>query len=265
MFKMIQFHVYPGGKKRIVTFSYDDGPISDKRLVDLFNKYKVKGTFNLNGGKASEEKIAELRERYEGHEISCHTVSHGWLDRMHYQSMVKEIIHNRLYLEKIAGYPVVGMSYPCSSYNEVVKEAAKLCGIVYSRTTNSTKTFQMPNDFFEWHPTCHHRDALELSGKFMENIDSAWGGRLFYIWGHSYELRTYEDWERIESILKIISNNNKVWYATNMEIYQYMMAQKALLITADEKCIYNPSSVTVWVEKDGKNIVCVPAGETVYL
>ena len=60
---MIQFHVYPEGKKRIVTFSYDDGPACDKRLVDLFNKYKVKGTFHLNGGEASEETIAELRER----------------------------------------------------------------------------------------------------------------------------------------------------------------------------------------------------------
>lgn len=36
---MIQYHVFPGGKKRIVTFSYDDGNPRDERLVEMFNKY----------------------------------------------------------------------------------------------------------------------------------------------------------------------------------------------------------------------------------
>ena len=36
---MIQFHVYPGGKKRAVTFSYDDGKIQDERLVALYDWY----------------------------------------------------------------------------------------------------------------------------------------------------------------------------------------------------------------------------------
>ena len=44
---MIQFHVYPGGKKRIVTFSYDDGHPNDVRRIELFDKYAVKGTFHL--------------------------------------------------------------------------------------------------------------------------------------------------------------------------------------------------------------------------
>ena len=35
---MVQYHVFPGGKKRIVTFSYDDGSSGDERLVSLFNK-----------------------------------------------------------------------------------------------------------------------------------------------------------------------------------------------------------------------------------
>ena len=46
---MIQYHVYPGGKKRVVTFSYDDGSKNDARLIALFNKYGVLGTFHLNG------------------------------------------------------------------------------------------------------------------------------------------------------------------------------------------------------------------------
>ena len=32
---MIQFNIFPGGKKRIVTFSYDDGSENDRELISL--------------------------------------------------------------------------------------------------------------------------------------------------------------------------------------------------------------------------------------
>ena len=36
------------GKMKAVTFSYDDGVTQDRRLIDLFNKYNLKATFNIN-------------------------------------------------------------------------------------------------------------------------------------------------------------------------------------------------------------------------
>ena len=38
------------GKLKAVTFSYDDGVTQDKRLIEIFNKYGLKATFNLNSG-----------------------------------------------------------------------------------------------------------------------------------------------------------------------------------------------------------------------
>ena len=38
------------GKKKAVTFSYDDGVEQDIRLIRLFDKYELKCTFNLNSG-----------------------------------------------------------------------------------------------------------------------------------------------------------------------------------------------------------------------
>ena len=35
-------------KNKILTFSYDDGVTQDIRLVELFNKYGMKCTFNIN-------------------------------------------------------------------------------------------------------------------------------------------------------------------------------------------------------------------------
>ena len=39
------------GKKKAVTFSFDDGVTQDIRLVEILNKYGLKGTFNLNSAK----------------------------------------------------------------------------------------------------------------------------------------------------------------------------------------------------------------------
>ena len=38
------------GKKKAVTFSFDDGVEQDIRLVDMLNRYGLKATFNLNSG-----------------------------------------------------------------------------------------------------------------------------------------------------------------------------------------------------------------------
>ena len=42
--------LFEGGKRKALTFSYDDGTIYDKKLVSLLKKYDMKATFNLNSG-----------------------------------------------------------------------------------------------------------------------------------------------------------------------------------------------------------------------
>ncbi len=265
---MIEFDVFPGGKRRVVTFSYDDGPDADERLIALFDKYGVKGTFHLNGRKyigADEATLASLRERYKNHEIACHTMQHGDPEIMAPSSVVQETIEDRRVLEKIAQYPVIGMSYPSGSWNDDVISAMRSCGITYSRTTQNTKNFHFPRDFMEWHPTCHHRDAMEVADRFIENLHSRWIYPLFYIWGHAHEFRCEEDWAYIEKLVAKIAGLDNVWYATNGEIYRYVMAGKRLEISADECVFRNVSDIDVWVDRNNGEILCIPAGKTVTL
>ena len=264
---MIHYHVFPNGKKGAVTFSYDDGPKNDARLIALFDKYGVKGTFHLNSRNyvnLSAEELADIRQLYRNHEISCHTLQHGWPARMPSASLVGEVMQDRQLLERIARYPVQGMSYPFGDYGPETTDALKACGILYSRTTKATSSFHFPDDFLLWHPSCHHNDAWELCERFEQWIERSWYP-LFYIWGHSFEFRTEEDWEKMEQLLERIARRNNIWYATNLEIYRYRAAQKALMISADETMFYNPSSIPVWVEKDGNTIIRIPAGELVRL
>ena len=259
---MIQYNIFPQANRRIVTFSYDDGK-NDAALIELFNKYNVKATFHLNGENLDDQTIAEMRELYKGHEISCHTANHGYPTGMAPITITTETLNNRKLLEKIAQYPVVGMSYPCGAYNSATIEAMRSCGIVYSRTIKNTMSFLLPLDFMEWHPSCHHKDALSICDIFLRNLDSRWFAPLFYIWGHAVEFQTEEQWNVMIQILEKLSNNEKIWYATNMEIYRYVTAQRNLVISADETMFYNPSDIDVWVEKDKTQVIMIPAGETV--
>ena len=47
---MICKNCFPGGLRKAVTFSFDDGVRQDLRLMDLFRSHGIKATFNLNSG-----------------------------------------------------------------------------------------------------------------------------------------------------------------------------------------------------------------------
>ena len=261
---MIQFHVYPGGVKRIVTFSFDDGFSNDARLIHLMDQYGLRGTFHLNGinhRNDTEEQRISTRELYSGHEIACHTLSHGWPSRMPSGSLVTETMQDRMVLEQIAGCPVTGMSYPSGSYDTAVIKAMAACGIEYSRTTKATNDFDLPYDLLEWHPTCHFKDAAPCIERFLQGLDSQWVKPLLYIWGHSHELRSEQDWADMEQLLSSVAGRSEIWYATNGEIADYLHAQRLLKVSVDEKHFYNPSALDVWVERDKRERICIPAGQ----
>ena len=139
----------------------------------------------------------------------------------------------------------------------------RACGIVYSRTVLSNKNYALPEDFLAWHPTCHHRDAMPLAEEFMKNLDSQWKRPLLYIWGHAHEIVSEELWEYMEKLVATVAGSDKIWYATNIEIYDYMTAQRQLKVSADETVFTNPTALDVWVERNKTDIICIPAGQTV--
>ena len=52
------YMLFKDGIRKAVTLSYDDGVVQDKRLIEIMNKYGIKGTFNINTGRfLPEDKI----------------------------------------------------------------------------------------------------------------------------------------------------------------------------------------------------------------
>ena len=52
------------GKSKVLTLSYDDGVVQDIRLIELMDRYGIKGTFNINTGMYLPEDT--VREHYYG-------------------------------------------------------------------------------------------------------------------------------------------------------------------------------------------------------
>lgn len=225
----------PSGKKKVLTLSYDDEVTQDRRFVEILNKYGIKCTFNLNSGtfgiaeKCTHYKNGvtvdhikiereEAKTLYIGHEIAAHTVHHLDLAKISDDEVRSEVKDDIKALSEIAGYEVKGMAYPYGTFNDHIDELLKECGVLYSRTVEDTRNFNVPKNFLQWHPTINFGETGfdELVDKFLENDDEP---KLFYIWGHSYEFDAYNSWDRFEEFCKKISGRDEILYATNIEVY----------------------------------------------
>lgn len=101
----------------------------------------------------------------------------------------------------------------------------------------------------------------ELTEKFL-NDSVKEQPYMFYVWGHTFEFDQQNNWNLIEDLFEKVSGKEEVWYATNGELYEYHMAYRQLVFSADGKRIYNPTAKDLWVEIDRKIILELPAGKT---
>ena len=266
---MIKPDRYPNGKHFAVTFSYDDGDKADRRLVDIFNNYGMKATFNLIPSRFDGETVVssgELRSLYDGHEIACHSYSHPHLARLPLTGQSREIALGRLSLERLSGRLVRGMATPYGEKNDDTLVAMKAAGMAYCRNAGVSGGLSVPADFLDWTPSCHHTGAPAGIEKVRnEWIHQPWQyGGLLFIWGHSFEFDRADNWELAEQICSSLAGIDDVWFATNIEIYDYITAQRSLVISCDGDVIFNPSAVDVWVSQNGSPI-CIKGGDTIRL
>jgi peptidoglycan/xylan/chitin deacetylase (PgdA/CDA1 family) len=258
---------FPGGRFKALCFSYDDGNIADRRLVSIFNEHGLKGSFHLNGGllgESSRVHASEVRELYAGHEVSAHTFTHPTLARCPREEVARQILDDRKALEDLVGYPVRGLSYPNGSWSREIVELLPLLGIEYGRLVQTTGGFAMPDDFLQWQGSCHHDQELEKRGEEFLGLAKSQHLYLMYVWGHSYEFDRGGNWGLIERFAARAGGRSDIWYATNIEIVDYMNRWKAMRFSSDSSLAVNPCAEPVWLSVGGE-IVEVPGGGKVKL
>ena len=276
---------FPNGRSKAVTFSYDDGVPQDKRLAEMFTAYGIKATFNFNskGSRPTAFSDEEIQEIFlsKGHEIAGHGAYHRANGNVRAIEGIRDVLDGRLELEKRCGTIIRGMAYPDTGINQLssninyekIKSYLIELDIAYARTDGGkNEKFRLPEDFYAWVPTAHHDDPqiMEYIDKFLKTKTSQASyhaqrsSRLLFIWGHSFEFDRNDNWEHIESICKALSGNNDLWFATNIEIHDYIEAYNRLIYSADGSKVYNPTLHTIWLEFCSE-LFTVRPGETVII
>ena len=219
--------------KKAVTFSFDDGVESDKKLIELFNKYKLKCSFNLNSGKLESSDTWDYngflvkrpipfdKNIYKGHEICTHGKLHLKANELNEKELYEEFDEDVSNLKELFNTEITGAAYAFGVYSDEVVNHLKNIGICFARTVKSTHNFDIQTDLLRFNPTCSFSDSeiFNLSEKFLtSNPDTP---QIFYIWGHSYELDGNDLWEHMERLCKMLSGKDDVLYGTNTEVFRY--------------------------------------------
>ncbi len=233
-------------KIKAITFSYDDGVQQDKRLIEIFDRYSLKSTFNINSGMfdrhTSHEAILfdckrtfnnhripadEIKQVYKNHEVAAHSLTHPILTQISDDELVYQMREDAKMLEGIMGYQINGFAYPggyCEYYNEHVKDVIKdNTSLYYGRTAKSCYSFDVPKELMAFHPTVSHRE-IEMREKLAKefiNLETD-KPQIFYIWGHSYELDVEERvWTEFERFCELIAGKDDIYYGTNDQVFRY--------------------------------------------
>ena len=273
---------FPNGLAKCLTLSYDDGVEQDMRMCELMKKYGIAGTFNISTGNYSPEgkrfepgrvhRPMTQRQSLETYkdeplfEVATHALHHAWLPDIPLSEAVHEIIEDRRNIESQYGTICRGHAYPYGKYSENIINVLKSCGIAYARTTVSTHKFSLPENWRILNPTCHHKHPrlTELTDNFRNETPKL-SPLFFYLWGHTFEFESDNNWEIIERFFEKTGGNSDIWYATNIEVYDYDQAFNSLIFSADGKNVFNPTCTDVWISLNSKSTCKIPKGEAVSL
>ncbi|MBQ4065945.1 MAG: polysaccharide deacetylase family protein [Clostridia bacterium] len=226
------------------TLSFDDGITQDLRLIELLNKYNMKCcSFNLNTGLygASWEWVGVSQNRpdvthirfteeeirtgiYDGFDVQVHTMTHPSLIDFDndVEGLKYQINQDADNIEALFGIRPVGMAWPggdgCYS-DRTIELVLEHTDIRFARGTTATNTYELPERFMKWMPTCAIFDPMVLlrAGAFIKA--EAEEDMLFYVWGHSYDLDIHNDWDTLEKLLQMMSEADDVCFITTTEFY----------------------------------------------
>lgn len=226
------------GKRKAITFSYDDGVMQDVRLIELLERYNLKATFNLNSNlfgvagsavrkgkyvRVDRIKKENIKAIYKNHEVAVHTLSHPDLTKITDSEIIYQVKKDQEQLEKVMQREIVGMAYPGGGINfnnHISQLIKKKTNLKYARTTLNTDSFLKQKNLFQYKPNVYHimniQRLFEMGEQFIQSTSDK--EQIFYVWGHSFEFDIYDTWAVFEEFLKMISNREDVYYGTNRQV-----------------------------------------------
>lgn len=200
----------------ILLASWDDGARTDLRMAELMQKYNIPTIFywpsmlgkHKNPGKAkSFLSIDECKELAKTFEIGSHSMTHQFMNKLDIARVTNEIHESRRVWQDHTGQPIDSFAYPKDSYGNLTRVLVKGAGYKSARTNNvasltpgddpfATKcTLQIAINRLEY----DYKSWVLFADEMIEKITE---DSIFHIFGCSWEVEEYGEWERLEDLLK---------------------------------------------------------------
>ena len=227
--------------KLIVTTSWDDGCKPDLKLAELLNKYGIRATFYIaKTHRYNPLEKDELTTLDKLHEVGAHTLNHVDLTKVSLLEAKEEIQGSKDYLEDTVGHEISMFCYPYGKYNQNIKEVVRASGFIGARTCEPGG-LGPPQDRYQWGITLFASNGSPLMAlriwwafrlwkvsalldwenraKLLFDLALQKGG-VYHIYAHSWEFERNSEWDKLERLLKYLSNREGVRYIANGEVFQ---------------------------------------------
>jgi peptidoglycan/xylan/chitin deacetylase (PgdA/CDA1 family) len=240
-----------------VTTSWDDGHPTDLRIADLLARHGIAGTFYVpRQTQIATMSPTEIRQIAGSFEIGAHTLHHVELTQVSDEVAWKEIGESKAWVEDVAGVGCESFCPPLGRFEtrhlRMVRRAGyrglrtveflslalprRKHGVLVMPTTvqayphrfaalalNALKRKNVGN---LWRYVLHgHRAEWHVMAESLLGHVQSWGG-VFHLWGHSWELRDSDQWQRLGDVLRLMRDlrgpaialtNGQIYRATPLE------------------------------------------------
>ena len=203
---------------KLFVFAVDDGTVFDKKVIDIFNKYGIKATFNLNSGlqdfvwnkdhlEVRRLNLNENKNIYEGHEVASHSLTHPYLTSLSDEDVYQEVKQDIDNLKCIFNRETETFSFPFDGYDERTINIIKSLGITHIILPDINDSFKYPSDTYHIKVTSWNiDDALDKVNRFIED-DQA---KIFIYLSHSYDYEYDNSYDKLEKLCRIVTNNKDI-------------------------------------------------------
>ena len=203
---------------KLFVFAVDDGTVFDKKVIDIFNKYGIKATFNLNSGlqdfvwnkdhlEVRRLNLNENKNIYEGHEVASHSLTHPYLTSLSDEDVYQEVKQDIDNLNNIFNRDIKTFSFPFDGYDERTINIIKSLEITHIILPDIDDSFKYPVDTYHIKVTSWNiDDALNKVKRFIEDENA----QIFIYLSHSYDYEYDNSYDKLEELCKIVTNNKDI-------------------------------------------------------
>lgn len=203
---------------KLFVFAIDDGTIFDKKVIDIFNRYGIKATFNLNSGlqdfvwykdwlEVRRLKLDENKDIYDGHEVASHSLTHPFLTSMSDEDVYKEVKEDIDNLESIFHREITTFSFPFDGFDERTIDIVRRAGISHIILPAIDDSFRLPIDNHHIKVTSWNIDDALLKVQAFIKDEKA---EIFVYLSHSYDYEYGNSYDKLEELCRIVNENKDI-------------------------------------------------------